>query len=81
MSCLIVIPARLKSPRLPEKLLKKIRGKDYCSTAQRVKKTDLDFVIAIDDRKFIETLDYYSCHGSLLQKLIQVVPVVERLVS
>ena len=61
MKCLIVIPARLKSSRLYEKLLKKIKGKEIIVwTTERVKLTNLDFVVAIDDNKFIEVLEKYE---------------------
>ena len=61
MKCLIVIPARLKSSRLHEKLLKKIEGQEIVAwTAERVKLTNLDFVVAIDDNKFIDVLEKFK---------------------
>ena len=61
MKCLIVIPARLKSSRLHEKLLKKIKGQEIVVwTAERVKLTNLDFVVAIDDSKFIDVLEKFE---------------------
>lgn len=61
MKCLIVIPARLKSSRLYEKLLKKIKGKEIIVwTAERVKLTNLEFVVAIDDSKFINVLKKFE---------------------
>jgi 3-deoxy-manno-octulosonate cytidylyltransferase (CMP-KDO synthetase) len=61
MKCLIIIPARLKSSRLHEKLLKKINGKEIIAwTAERVKLTNLEFVVAIDDSKFINVLEKFE---------------------
>ena len=58
---LIVIPARLSSSRLHEKLLKKIHGKEIIVwTSQRVSLCKKDFVVAIDDRKFIPCLEQHK---------------------
>ena len=50
MRTLIVIPARLASQRLAEKLLLKLHGKEIILwVAQSVKKTGFEYIIAIDD--------------------------------
>ena len=58
---LIVIPARLSSTRLEEKLLKKIHGREIIVwVAQRIATLGIDYVIAIDDMKIAKVLQSYE---------------------
>lgn len=90
MKVLLVIPARLKSSRLEEKLLLKIQDKEIILwTALRVQQTGFDFIVAIDDECFIGLLDKYEYpwvmtsknHRSGTERLVEVaekVPSYER---
>ena len=61
MTCLIVIPARLKSSRLKEKLLKKIHNKEIILwTASKVKRVGYDYVVAVDDAKMADVLERHQ---------------------
>ena len=58
---LIVIPARLKSKRLPNKLIKKIHDKEIIIwVAQRIATLNLDYLVAIDDIKIGNLLQKYN---------------------
>ncbi len=58
---LIVIPARLKSKRLPNKLIKKIHNKEIIVwVAQRIATLNLDYIVAIDDIKIGNLLQKYN---------------------
>ena len=58
---LIVIPARLKSKRLPNKLIKKIHGKEIIVwVAQRIATLKLDYIVAIDDMIIGNLLKKYN---------------------
>lgn len=58
---LIVIPARLSSTRLKEKLLKKIHGREIIVwVAQRIATLNIDYIIAIDDMKMANVLERYG---------------------
>lgn len=61
--CQIVIPARLASTRLPEKLLRKVAGKSVLQhtfeAAGRCSVTD-QIVIAVDDRRIADEVDAFG---------------------
>ena len=58
---LIVIPARLSSTRLEEKVLKIIHGREIIVwVAQRIATLGIDYVIAIDDMKIAKVLQSYE---------------------
>ncbi len=70
MKIIGVIPARLKSTRLPEKLLKEINGYPliyYTYTNARKSKLD-DVIIAADSKKIINSLKKYDIPAVLTSK-------------
>lgn len=61
MKTLIVIPCRLKSTRLPEKVIKPIHGLEMILwVARRIGSITTDFIVAIDDDKIAKVLDRES---------------------
>ena len=66
---LIVIPARLSSTRLSNKLIRKIHGREIIVwVAQRISTLGRDFVVAIDDIKVGEILQNYEIPYVLTDK-------------
>ncbi len=66
---LIVIPARLGSTRLSNKLIRKIHGREIIVwVAQRISTLGRDFVVAIDDIKVGEILQNYEIPYVLTDK-------------
>ena len=66
---LIVIPARLNSTRLSNKLIRKIHGREIIVwAAQRISTLGIDFVVAIDDKKIGKILRNYQIPYVLTDK-------------
>ena len=66
---LIVIPARLKSGRFSEKLIRKIHGREIIVwVAQRISTLGVKYVIAIDDMKIGGILENYQLPFILTDK-------------
>ena len=69
MKPLVVIPARLESNRLKQKLLLKIHDKEILLwTAKRVEQAGYDFIVAIDDEIFIDILEQAGCRWVMTSK-------------
>lgn len=62
-NCQIVIPARLASTRLPEKLLKRVAGKSvlqHTYEAARRCKVASEVVVAVDDQRIADEVDAFG---------------------
>ncbi|MDA9937688.1 3-deoxy-manno-octulosonate cytidylyltransferase [bacterium] len=69
MRTLIVIPARLSSQRLSEKLLLKIHNLEIiCWVAKAVQQTGMDYVIAVDDLKLSHVLGKIKANFIMTKK-------------
>lgn len=74
MKALIVIPARLKSTRLPEKMLADLHGKPLVvRTYEQAKKAKLadDVVIATDSERILEAVTEFGCKAILTPERIK----------
>lgn len=70
----IVIPARLRSTRLPEKMLADLAGKPLVvHTYQRAKQAKLadTVVLAVDDKKILEAVSPFGCEVRLTPKRLK----------
>jgi 3-deoxy-manno-octulosonate cytidylyltransferase (CMP-KDO synthetase) len=68
MKIVIIIPARLKSTRLPEKMIADLDGKPLVlRTYEQAKKSKLatDVIVAVDDKKIIGALSPFDCKTML----------------
>ena len=89
MKTLVVIPARLASQRLAEKLLLKLHNKEIILwVAQTVKKTGYDYIVATDDDRlgdilkkanvpFLMTSDTHASGTSRLTEVSELMPEFE----
>jgi len=74
MKAIIVIPARLKSTRLPEKMLADLDGKPLVvRTYEQAKKSRLasDVLLATDSEKIFSAAEAFGCKAVMTPENIQ----------